>query len=484
MSNNTEQPLSSDTMRDYYAGLRDRVADADTGVSTDVKAVSGRIRFAPFEQPIKHFTWLPTFLGTPMSTEHQSAIQSAHDQMLDVMFDGLNLQSVNHAVDVGCGYGTDVLELAARYPHMTFQGHNISNEQIEFARERATKMELQDRVSFDFINSCTDSFTKTYDLAWSFQVVHHQQDKFPLFRNVSNSLVNGGYFVLAEILSAESHAIDHPESSAYFTPVAECAELLSEAGFRVEQAVDASAEIANYLADPDFEQHLVELAEGGDLNTLKHLRGPHDLGRLLSKGFTQYMLLSARKDSMANKDSLKRDNTWRLQNPQPYKNVAMRLNGQVDTTYSPSPLAPSSQATVSRDVESNTPTSTAPDLKAKVAKILEIQTDELEPAVSLVSQGLNSLMAMEIRRDLNKEMGIDIPVKMLLGEATLFDLQSTVDELYQPEKTADKRSAIDKPLMQPAHSEANKTSPEDPVDKLSEAEVDALISRLLEPAGA
>jgi cyclopropane-fatty-acyl-phospholipid synthase len=80
----------------------------------------------------------------PTQTE---TLEQAQQAKLDYVCRKLRLQPGEHAVDAGCGWGALALHMARHYG-ASVRAFNISHEQIAFARERACREGLEDRVEF------------------------------------------------------------------------------------------------------------------------------------------------------------------------------------------------------------------------------------------------------------------------------------------------------------------------------------------------
>ena len=136
-------------------------------------------------------------------------------------------------------------------------------------------------------------------------ISHQIKKKEDIFLNIGQHLRNGGFFVAAEIFSnLPLTPIEDLKSTAYFSTTFEWAELLSKNNLRVVEAVDASLEIANFLYDPNFTESFTKLAKDYDDVTKEHLIGPHELGELLRRGLTAYILLTVQKDRYLKKETI------------------------------------------------------------------------------------------------------------------------------------------------------------------------------------
>jgi hypothetical protein len=65
-------------------------------------------------------------------------------------------------------------------------------------------------------------------------------------------------------------------------------------------------------------------------------------------------------------------------------------------------------------------------LRKKLSRVLGIPTDSIELSNRVESYGVNSLVAVELRNWLAKEMSADVAVFEILGGATLIGVGATV----------------------------------------------------------
>ena len=76
-----------------------------------------------------------------------ATLEAAQTAKLDLVCRKVNLQRTDAVIDAGCGWGALALHVARRYGARV-RAFNISREQIEFARARAAREGLTDRVEF------------------------------------------------------------------------------------------------------------------------------------------------------------------------------------------------------------------------------------------------------------------------------------------------------------------------------------------------
>lgn len=77
----------------------------------------------------------------------RATLEDAQRAKLDYVCRKLRLQPGDRVIDAGCGWGALALFMARHYG-VTVRAFNISDEQLRYARERATREGLADRVTF------------------------------------------------------------------------------------------------------------------------------------------------------------------------------------------------------------------------------------------------------------------------------------------------------------------------------------------------
>ncbi|KAI9869670.1 MAG: hypothetical protein M1823_008993, partial [Watsoniomyces obsoletus] len=74
---------------------------------------------------------------------------------------------------------------------------------------------------------------------------------------------------------------------------------------------------------------------------------------------------------------------------------------------------------------------------SKLAFMLQLQTVDIAASTALIDFGLDSLIAVEIRSWLTKELGVDVPVFKLLGGATLSEISREAFDQFLPSRDRD-----------------------------------------------
>lgn len=266
------------------------------------------LTFGPFSEVHPGFSWVRNlFSPRPESAEAFELLVKAQRALRETLFRQVDFRSCSKVLDFGCGYGADLITLAEEHPHLALSGYTISPRQQGIAKQRIETRGLGGRVRVYCRDSSRDDFPETYDLAFGIEVAHHVRDKPALFRNLGRHLEEGAHLVLADFVVTGMSPVEHPETSSFFPTESQWVDYLSENRLTLVEAVDISREIANFLEDPDFEEHL---ASAGPLpeSVRAAYRSYHQLGRMLRKHLARYVLLTVRKTGRSSVDEARQRN--------------------------------------------------------------------------------------------------------------------------------------------------------------------------------
>lgn len=394
------------------------------------------LRFGPFAERVPGYSWVLTWAEPEKHPEDLARVVAALEEGRRFIFRGIDFSALSHVLDVGCGYSSDLMRLSEEHRHLKLHGFNISPDQVELGRRRIREVGLADRITLFNLDSAKNDFPGQYDLVMAFQVIHHIQDKASVFANIGRHLRNGGFAVMAEILSNMSTPIDHPESTAYFVPKEQWAEELARNRLRVVECVDMSHEVSNFLHEDDFEARFVELTGRHDEVTLHHLRGPHQLGLLLEKGLTIYALLRVQKDDYLLPDEILRINMRALTAPTPYAHFTAGAPAAAPPAAAARPkdateeLAAAILAASPEERRARCET----QIRRWVSGLLQIQPSRLDAQEPLRRFGLDSMMALEIKHRLSKGFGLEVSAVELLSTLTESQLVARVMAHLAPDQ--------------------------------------------------
>ena len=96
----------------------------------------------------------------------------------------------------------------------------------------------------------------------------------------------------------------------------------------------------------------------------------------------------------------------------------------------------------------------------QVAKVVKLSPDLVDPHQSIMGLGLDSLMAVELRNQIERDLGVDIPLLKLLQSPSISELVSLVMDEH-------KASAA---VQSSAGPEGNETVPAGPKDSLADTD--------------
>ncbi|MGH2351375.1 MAG: SDR family NAD(P)-dependent oxidoreductase, partial [Chloroflexota bacterium] len=297
------QPIPTTAVSEYYdlGAEFHRRRPGDGSLTFD-----GYLTWGLFPRPRPGFSWLRTVLHPERHPEDYRCLVEAQEELRRVLFRAIDLSRVETVFDFGCGYGADMIALAQRHPHLRLEGYTISARQAEIGNARAAGCGLGDRVHIYHRDSAKQPFPGRYDLVLGLEVAGLIEDKPALFANVAEHLKDGGQVLLADFIANAQSSIDIPETSTYSSTAAEWCTVLGAHRLRLIDTIDISPEIANCLADPEFDRHLAAATAeaSADPRLLRHVASYPNVEQALRQDALRYALFRAVKDSVSTVDEI------------------------------------------------------------------------------------------------------------------------------------------------------------------------------------
>ena len=108
------------------------------------------------------------------------------------------LEAGIEALDVGCGSGFALVEMAKAYPNSNFTGYDFLPEAIERGKTRARKYGLTN-ISFAAKDVSKFEDTERFDLITTFDAVHDQADPDRVLSNIYRALKDDGFYFMQDI---------------------------------------------------------------------------------------------------------------------------------------------------------------------------------------------------------------------------------------------------------------------------------------------
>ena len=137
-------------------------------------------------------------LGVPCGDEcpHPEAMEHTNE----IMAQAVELNASTRVLDLGCGYGSTARYLAAHYGCPVI-GTNISEKELDLARERAKEATLENLLTFEYGDFHQLKYAdRSQDVVWSQEAFLHGVDKNQILRECRRTLVPQGTLAFTDIL--------------------------------------------------------------------------------------------------------------------------------------------------------------------------------------------------------------------------------------------------------------------------------------------
>ena len=116
------------------------------------------------------------------------------------------LQTGAAALDLGCGRGRALVQLAERFPKSSFVGYDLSHEAIAFASGQAAERGLanlefavRDLSTFD-----VDAEPGAFDFVMTFDAVHDQPRPLELLKGIRRTVAPDGVYLMQDIYASSN----------------------------------------------------------------------------------------------------------------------------------------------------------------------------------------------------------------------------------------------------------------------------------------
>lgn len=150
---------------------------------------------------------------------HQTVIVPLVDEILPLE-EGLiaKLESGIEVLDVGCGSGFAIAEMARRFPASRFTGYDLSDEAIKLGNSMIRNGKLTN-AKLEVMDVTTISEHGKYDLITTFDAIHDQAKPDAVLKNIYNALKEDGIYFMQDI-AGSSHVhknMEHPVAPFLYT---------------------------------------------------------------------------------------------------------------------------------------------------------------------------------------------------------------------------------------------------------------------------
>jgi ubiquinone/menaquinone biosynthesis C-methylase UbiE len=136
-----------------------------------------------------------------MAEESSQTVVAALEDHILPLVPGLvdRLEGGIDVLDIACGAGRAMIELAKRFPNSRFCGYDISEEAITAARREVTRRGLRNvRFAIQDLAEMTDAVR--FDLVTAFDAIHDQAKPAQVLENIHRALSPAGLLLMQDIL--------------------------------------------------------------------------------------------------------------------------------------------------------------------------------------------------------------------------------------------------------------------------------------------
>lgn len=149
----------------------------------------------------------------------QTVVAALEDHILPLV-PGLTaaLEQGINVLDVGCGSGRAMNQLAQAFPNSRFTGYDFSGQAIDNARSEAQRRHLNN-IQFHVKDAATLDEVEQYDLITTFDAVHDQARPDIVLQNIYRALRPNGTYLMQDIHASTevSGNLDHPAAPLLYT---------------------------------------------------------------------------------------------------------------------------------------------------------------------------------------------------------------------------------------------------------------------------
>jgi 2-polyprenyl-3-methyl-5-hydroxy-6-metoxy-1,4-benzoquinol methylase len=164
----------------------------------------------------------PRFHEVMAEDSGQSVLSSLDSHVLPLV-PGLTEQLAKgiRVLDVGCGSGRIMNQLATQYPNSHFTGMDLSPQAIGRAQSEALQLGLQNTkfIIRDLSDFHTSAEPEAYDFITTFDAIHDQAEPLNVLKGIHRTLKPDGVYLMQDIRGSSHvyHDIGHPLGPLLYT---------------------------------------------------------------------------------------------------------------------------------------------------------------------------------------------------------------------------------------------------------------------------
>lgn len=155
-----------------------------------------------------------------MAENSGQTVVAALEEAILPLFPGLleGLERGIDVLDVGCGSGRALNQMAKQFPNSRFKGYDFSEETIATAQAEAEKHQLKN-LQFQVKNAAQIDEVEQYDLICTFDAIHDQAKPDVVLREIYQALRPDGIYLMQDIRASSQvdGNYDHPVAPYLYT---------------------------------------------------------------------------------------------------------------------------------------------------------------------------------------------------------------------------------------------------------------------------
>ncbi|NOU17184.1 MAG: SDR family NAD(P)-dependent oxidoreductase [Bacteroidales bacterium] len=423
-----------------------KVEEVYSLVLPSVESKMEYLTFCPFESKKPGFSMSRAYLNPKKYPEDRRYIHEKQTEMRQVLFCKVHFEKINSILDFGCGHGTDIIQIGTLFPHMQVHGFTITGNQANLGNQRIALKNLSSKVKIYHKDSTKDAFPSKYDLVFGIEVCPHIDDKAGLFKNICNSLNENGTILLMDVISNQKDAFVDPNVGMNIPSQEDWIKLISQFNLEIDEFIDVSPQISNFLYDPDVYSNVKRLPEA----IQKTYFGYADFSLSLEKGIMSYVLIKLKRNNQLSEQELKEYNWKKIKNPIPYPDALEDMFKHQRVVYPPvdsmANKPQSNEIEISSFLESKEQQIDYPstdrldsniyctnkvsvslqqlqqELKTSLAEILHLKISVIDINQSFGDLGLESFLGLEWVTAINTKYGTQLPNIVVYDYPTVKEL--------------------------------------------------------------
>nr|AVI26424.1 polyketide synthase [Candidatus Entotheonella serta] len=384
------------------------------------------LTFGAFPRRIPGFSMTRVAMNAERYPEELEMIKESQRELRQVLFCREDFDRVHTFLDIGCGHGTDVIQVAAFYPHIQTYGFTITESQAILGNRRIEHMNLGSRARIYHKDSSKEPFPDNCDMILGIEVTFHIRDKDTLFQKMADALSDDGKILLMDYIANLRGSIVDPNVEISIPTQSQWIDLLSQHDLIIDEIIDVSTEVSNYLYDPEHAEHTKHLPKVSQ----DSYRNYANQAIALEKGWITYCLLKLQRDTQRSEQERREYNAWKIANQTPY---AQALEDMLRVGRMPYPLSGGLKMAV-QPMDGQPPSTldeSVPDLgqiqtalAGIFVAILGFETRELDfiDRLPLTELGISSVNAVELLEAINTEFDLHLPTSLVFECHRLEDL--------------------------------------------------------------